>query len=263
MRRLWTRRLARALGRRSWAGVMAGIGGVLCLAIWTWAVFSGTGSPGQPRDRALPQTAGAAEMPDGLLRITVLGTSLTALYDWPARLEAALAACLDQPVRITVIARPGATIAWGADQVAMVAASAPNLVLVEFAINDADLRGGLSPAAAAQRHRDLVVGLRAAIAPAPRIVLMTMNPARGPRGWMRPRLAAHYAGYVDLARTADLGLVDLYSRWLALPVEARGLERDGLHPAPRVAARIILPVLVPYLAQTWRGGCHPVLGRID
>jgi len=212
---------------------MAGIGGVLCLAIGTWAVFSGTGSPELPRDRALPQTAGAAEMPNGPERITVLGTSLTALYDWSTRLEAVLSACLDQPVRITVIARPGTTIAWGADQVAMVAASAPDLVLVEFAINDADLRGGLSPAGAAQRHRDLIAALRAAIAPAPRIVLMTMNPARGPRGWMRPRLAAHYANYVDLARTADLGLVDLYpAGWLCrrMPADSR---RTGCIPRQR------------------------------
>ena len=67
----------------------------------------------------------------------------------------------------------------------------------------------------------------------------------------------------DMARTADLGLVDLYPRWLALPPEARGLERDGLHPAPEVAARVILPVLVPYLTEAWRRDCDHVPGRID
>jgi len=50
---------------------------------------------------------------------------------------------------------------------------------------------------------------------------------------------------------------------LALPPDARGLEKDGLHPAPEVVARVILPVLVPYLAQAWRRDCDPVPGRID
>jgi acyl-CoA thioesterase I len=201
--------------------------------------------PGLPQDRQITLSPG---IPTGPLRITLLGTSLTALPDWPDQLAEALGACLSAPVVITRVAAPGRAIDWGLTQLDNVVASHPDIVLVEFAINDSDLRDGLRLSDSADMHRTLIAGLRQNL-PDVRIALMTMSPAEGIRGWLRPYLAAHVAQYRVLAATQNIGLVDLYPRWLALPSAARGLARDGLHPAPEIAAQVILPVLVPYIAR--------------
>jgi lysophospholipase L1-like esterase len=138
--------------------------------------------------------------------------------------------------------------AWARAQVARVAETRPDLVLVEFAINDADLRDGVPLARARAQHLALVADLRQAL-PGAALALMTMSPAKGPRGWIRPRLAAHYAGYHALARETGLGLIDLYPRWLALPRGDRGLQQDGLHPDPAVAEAVAVPAAVHVLSQ--------------
>ena len=208
-----------------------------------WVIWQ-TREPLEPADIALQ---GIAD-PGRPLRITLFGTSLTANYDWPERLAARLATCLRSPSLISRVTRPGAGSEWGLTQVAEVAATTPDILLMEFAINDADLRDGQSLASSTVTHRSLVAALQATL-PDTRIVLMTMSPAQGPRGWIRPWLGAHYAMYRDLTAERGVGLIDLYPRWLALPRDERGLRADGLHPDRDVAARMIVPVLAGYLAD--------------
>lgn len=205
---------------------------LLGLAAVSWAL---RGAPA-PQDRsvALPPPT-----EDGL-QIVVLGTSLSHREIWPTALAEALTACWGHPVPMTVIARPGAAVDWGLTQVAQVAGAQPDIVLVEFAINDADLRDGHSLGAARRLHGQLLTELQTAL-PEAAIVLMTMSPAHGLRGLMRPRLGAHYLQYRTLAETYDVGLIDLFPHWLALPRAARGLQADGLHPDPQVAADLIAP----------------------
>ncbi|MFV0491248.1 MAG: SGNH/GDSL hydrolase family protein [Pseudorhodobacter sp.] len=196
----------------------------------------------KPQDRAL-----SSALPDGPLTIVTFGTSLTAPPQiWPDRLAEALAACRDTRVGVERVAGPGRGSVWALGQVAKVVAHDPDLVLVELAINDADFRDGASLARGRAQHRGLITGLRGAL-PKAQIVLMTMNPATGLRGWIRPRLAVHYRQYRDLAAEAETGLIDLYPRWLALPRGERGLSADGLHPDPERAAEIIVPQIVRYL----------------
>lgn len=206
-----------------------------------------------PRD--LPLSARA--LPEGVdpLRIVALGTSLTARGPWPDHLAARLSACLEHPVEITRIARPGANVSWAAqpDRVAEVAAETPDIVLLEFAINDADLRDGLSRGEADAVTRGLLDDLAGAV-PGAALVEVTMSPASGPRGVLRPGLAARYADAVT--RSADRGgaMVDLYTRWIALPRDQRGLV-DGLHPDPEIAAQVIVPPLAAYLAEGFGVSC--------
>ena len=129
------------------------------------------------------------------------------------------------------------------------AALEPDVVIVEFAVNDADIVDGLRLGRSRAAHDTLVSELRA-LAPGARVLLMTTNHARGPRGWARPRLAAHYALYPRLADRHGAGLADLYPRWLARPRGADGLV-DGLHPSDAAARQVILP---PLLAQIVGGG---------
>jgi lysophospholipase L1-like esterase len=211
-----------------------------------------------PRDRPLaPRTLLSGGETPPPLRIVTLGTSLSARGDWPERLADRLGACLGHPVEIARVARPGANVTWALDaaRLAAVAAARPDVVLVEFAINDADLSDGLPRAEADRRTRALLDRLEGATEGAA-VVEMTMSPARGLRGVLRPRLAAHYADAVARAEGAGgaRGVVDLYRRWLRLPRGARGLG-DGLHPDPGLAAAVIAPALAAYLAPAFGGAC--------
>ena len=225
-----SRRIARAAALAALAPLLAVAG----LVAW-----SAPPAPFPPRDRP-PQPGPVPE------RIVVLGTSLSARSDWPAALEAALSDCLGRPASVAVVARPGASSAWGMGQVERVAAHAPDLVVVEFAVNDADLLNGLRPGRSASAH-EVILSELAALAPEARLVLMTMSPAFGPRGWARPRLEAHYALYPHLAARHGAGLVDLYPRWLARPEPPRELLPDGLHPTDAAARAVILPPLLAAL----------------
>lgn len=223
--------------RLGWAGL-----GLVVLLMGLWSFPR---PPSEPADRLVPLKV-PEERP---LRVTVLGTSLSHDETWPALLADRLTTCLSHPTEITVVARPGASVRWGLTQVDKVATSAPDLVLMEFAINDADLRDGLSLPEAQALHGDLITALRAA-RPEAQLWLMSMSPAQGIRGLIRPRLTAHYLQYRTLAEVHDTGLIDLYPRWRALPRSARGLARDGLHPDRAVAARVIVPVIAERLTQS-------------
>lgn len=222
------------------------------VAVVVVAVLSIHPSPGAPQDR--PLAALTALAPGQPLRLTVMGTSLTADYNWPERLAAALATCLGREVDLARVARAGFGSAWGRGQAADVLAGNPDILLMEFAINDADMLDGVSLAVGAAAHRALIGEVRAA-RPDLRIALMTMSPAQGLRGLLRPRLGAHYAQYRLLADSLGLGLVDLYPRWMARPRKTRGLAADGLHPTTDTASDVILPVLLPYLGRAAGADC--------
>lgn len=223
--------------RRAWLACGAVL---LALGAALWVARSVPAPQDRPAALSLP-----AGRP---LRITLLGTSLSHGEIWPDSLRRALQARLNQPVDLSIMARPGAGSRWGRDQARRAAERAPDWVLIEFAINDADIRDGQSLAGARRSHAALVQDLRA-LQPQADIVLLTMSPAQGLRGLLRPRLGAHYRQYRELAATLDLGLVDLYPRWRALPGATRGLQADGLHPDPQTAADLIVPVLTDYLLR--------------
>lgn len=206
-----------------------------------------------PRD--LPLVPRALPQDDRPLRIVALGTSLSARGPWPDRLAARLAECLGHRVEIARVARPGANVTWGGapETIAAVAGHGPDVVLLEFAINDADLRDGLRRAEADAQTVALLDALAEA-APQAAFVELTMNPASGARALHRPGLAARYADVVARAEARGDALVDLYHRWIALPRAARGLD-DGLHPAAEIAAAVIVPPLAAHLAAGFGGTC--------
>lgn len=189
---------------------------------------------------------------DAPARIVFMGTSLTAGDPWPEAVTAQLEACLKRPLQSFRIAQGGATSSWGLAQVGRVVSKAPDLILLEFAINDADMRRGLSLQDSRDTHRSLILTLQEGV-PDARIILMTMSPATGLRRLLRPRLDAYYALYSDLAETHNVGLIDLYPRWQRRATLAQDLI-DGVHPQPERASEVIVPVVTKYLANLW-GGC--------
>lgn len=221
-------------------GVVTGAGLVVALGATVMAV-----EPIDPRDRAAPKI-GATSDP---LRITVLGTSLSSAsrYRWPDEVGAQVSALLGRPVETTRITQPGATSEWGAEQVDRVIATDPDVVLIEFGVNDADARNFMTVERSAAWHEQIIAALTTD-GQGPAIVLLTMNPATGPRAWLRPFLSRYYAGYVDLAARYNTGLVDLYARWIALP-ESEADTDDGLHPSDSAATRVIATPVADALAM--------------
>lgn len=198
--------------------------------------------------------------PPGSPRIAVLGTSLTARYNWPAVLGEALSACLGKPAALDVVAAAGQTSDWGLDQVERLIAQRPDVVLVEFTVNDADMRRGLSPRDSLRRHADIIAALHAAL-PQTRIVLIGTNPMFGLRGLLRWRMAAYLQNYVALAQSDPrVGFVDLAPEWRAT-IRTRGRSEvmaDGVHPVALAARQVMVPLLAQTVAALWDCPCSCV-----
>lgn len=194
------------------------------------------------RDRALPALPDrAAEAP---LSVVAFGTSLTASNPWPEALEAELASCLDAPVTVQRVAGSGQGSTWALAQWQQVAAQEPDVILLEFAINDGDLWDGISLRQSRAQHAELLTRLTGAL-PQARILLMVMNPVTGLQRLKRPRLGQYYAISHALAEEFDTGLADFAPRWQALPP---GWAPDGLHPSAEAATAMLPPVLAPMIA---------------
>lgn len=203
--------------------------------------------PPPAQDRAM---AGAV-LAEGPLRITAFGTSLTGRATWPDVLAATLHACLSREVVVTRVAMAGAGSDWALTQTGRVIGSRPDIVTIEFAINDADLIDGVTLAQSRTRHEQILEALHRG-APGAGILLMTTNPVRGWRGATRPFLAAHYRGYRALAKAADTGLADLWPRWAGTALGGR----DGIHPDPAREAQLAVPVLARMIGARFGTDCR-------
>lgn len=193
--------------------------------------------------------------------LVVFGTSLSARGDWPLQLGARLAACTGRSVETQVIAGVGQTSAWGVTQIDRLIAAAPDLVVMEFVVNDVDLRDGLSRQASREAHRSILEAL-AIHRPDARVLVLAMNPTHGVRGAMRWRTARYLHDIYVLQAEAPLhGFHDLRDAWHQMIVETPGgrdmLIPDGLHPEPEAAAIVIVQPVAQRLAALWGQTCPP------
>jgi lysophospholipase L1-like esterase len=198
---------------------------------------------------ALLAPAGGALGSAEPLTVVAVGTSLTEAIDWPQRLEARLSACSGgRPVRVERVAKSGMTSDWGLGQIERIAAFRPDILLIEFAINDANWRRLVSR----ERSRANTVAIAHEIRrrrPAVQVFLMTTNVVHGLRGLMRPSVGAYYDMYRKIAAAEDFGLIDLEPEWAKLSGQAlRRAIPDGVHPTPEAFAEIALPTIVSALA---------------
>lgn len=183
------------------------------------------------------------------LRIVTFGTSLTAAGGWQNALGAALGRCLQRPVEIINRAKSGKSSRWGLAQVQPVIDARPDIVLIEFSVNDAALHNYMTLADSNDRHAEIIRTIRNG-APSARIILMTMNPVWGVKHrFLRARLDSFYEEYRQLAGQLGVEFADMRPSWLRLPPAAiRTSIPDGLHPIPEAATGIIVPGLTRFLA---------------
>jgi lysophospholipase L1-like esterase len=228
------------------------LGLAAALIVWLGSMLVFSSYPKDASDRLLP-----AETKQGNTPVTIafMGTSLTAGSLWPEGVVEALAICVKHPVRALRFAKAGVTSVWGLSQTEALIGAHPDIVVMEFAVNDADFRRGLSLAASADNHHAILTRLKQGL-PKARIVLMTTNPVLGLRRLLRPRLPAYYTLYHRLAIDQNTGLIDLTPRWLAVPDMAQELT-DGLHPTAAAVMSVVVPVVTLYLAGLLGQNCSP------
>ena len=176
------------------------------------------------------------------LKIVALGTSLTATPLWTGEFKVTLEACLRVGVGVQTVAKGGATSRWGIQQIEQVILGRPDVLLLEFAANDADLRRWISPSESKQNHVEIIQKVRRAN-PDIKVFLLAINPTWGVRGfWIRPRLDVYYGLYADLAKSLGVGFIDIRPRWHWNSIG--DTVPDGLHPTSRAMMEIAVPYLV-------------------
>lgn len=182
------------------------------------------------------------------VRLLLLGTSLTT-ESLRAQLEQQFSGCRTSGVVVERLAKPGANSAWGeaALRARLATGPAPDVMVVEFSINDSSLWRGMTLTASRARHEEL---LRMAGQAGVTVWLATMSPAFGRKAWERPGQVAYRALYADLARSHGAGLIAMVPAWQALPgPERKHLMPDGLHPTEAAMAGLARPALVAALAK--------------
>ena len=182
--------------------------------------------------------------------VVALGTSLTHRGGWLKPLEESLAGCLGVPVNVLDFGRSGETSAWGLTVVSEVIDAHPDVVLIEFSVNDAAWFKGFS----LERSRENTTRIVKAILkakPDTKIFLMTMSPSFGLHGWIRWNVDAYFDLYEPLARELGVGYIDNRPNWKQLTKDElrRGIP-DGAHPSGDLAARLLVPTISRAIAGT-------------
>jgi lysophospholipase L1-like esterase len=183
--------------------------------------------------------------------VAIYGTSLSKGGAWVPQLQATFDARFPGLVTLTNSARGGQHSGWGAAHVdSAVIALKPDVVFIEFAINDAVTRFDLS-LDTIRRNVDTLLDRIAAGLPSSEVILQIMNPAFGKaegESAHRRNQDAYQQIYRDAAKRRGLLLVDHSVAWnhlLAAEGEAavKKLLPDGVHPNVEGWRRIVTPTL--------------------
>lgn len=199
------------------------------------------GTASAPAGHRLPQPEALPLKPGQPLSILIVGTSVTARGTWTTELEAELAVCRTEGVQVERLAKAGANSGWGEQALARRLASgpAPDIVVMEFAGNDARLLRGVSVWQADERMTRMAKAVREAGAEP---FLATMSMTFGRERLERPWLTAYHGLYRAVARSAAAGLIDTAPGWMDLSRDdARRLVPDGSHFTPEAARLLIVP----------------------
>lgn len=192
--------------------------------------------------------------------VVVYGTSLTIHGEWASALKQYFDEKFPDQVAFYNGAKAGMQSNWGLTNLqARVLDKKPDLVFIEFAINDASKNNHIS-LEKSQANLDAMITALRAQNPQVDIVLQTMDvawdsPQSAPKkyGNDRPHLAAYYEVYRRTAREHALSLVDNYPNWLAL--QQQDLEKyqqmvpDGIHPNAAASKSVNWPAIESLLEK--------------
>lgn len=179
--------------------------------------------------------------------VVTYGTSLTAGGAWVAELSSALKEHFGEKAKLINHGMSGCNSGDGVAKLDAVLKDKPDLILIEFGMNDAVLRFNISVEQARKNLETIIEKLKASN-PSIEIVLMTMNPPTGAeREGKRPEIEKYYQMYRDTAGKLKLPLIDLFANWQKLlsgdPKTFQKYVPDGLHPNKEGSLAVTWPAL--------------------
>lgn len=183
--------------------------------------------------------------------VVYYGTSLTAAGAWTRLLTERLQATYADRITAHNSGGAGMHSGWGVDNLQQrVITLQPDVVFIEFSINDAVARFNLSPARARANLERMIDRIQAEL-PGCEIILQIMNPVldkpEGDSGW-RPTLAECQQGYREVAAERGVLLVDHMPAWSRLLAEDeprfRSYVPDGVHPVEAGWREVVMPELL-------------------
>lgn len=213
------------------------LGGATWFLVSRGALFT----PSAAQGSRVPVEALGVLRPGEPVRILIVGTSITARGTWPQELEASLSECRPEGVVVERVARAGANSEWGEAALAkrLSAGPRPDVVVMEFAGNDARLVRGVSRWSVEARMPAMIAAVRS-VGALP--FLSTMSMTYGRERLERPWLPAYHGFYRAIAQQTGAGLIDAAPHWMALDADAaRNMVPDGSHFTPAAARTLILP----------------------
>lgn len=188
------------------------------------------------------------------IRIGAHGTSLTRRALWTTQLGDRLTDCSPNGVSVTVTGLTGANSSQGLQAITAARVNGFDVVLIEYAINDADLLDGIALSESLTNHRHMISWLRKAN-PGISIILLATNPVRGIQKLKRPQLETYYTALADLADEESVSYFDGTSRWTGRYLTSQSLP-DGLHPDPKVEAELYSRPLARMVAGSLGLSCR-------
>jgi acyl-CoA thioesterase I len=195
------------------------------------------------------------------VRLVGFGASVTSGGAWLGQVESGLEAHALGDLVVVNAAESARWSGWGVDTLEeRVLSAEPDLVLIEFAINDAYTPFETSLEEARANWVDMIDRIRVS-RPDAEIVLMTMNLVTGDGAAARPDLHAYYRMVRELAALDGLALVDAEPVWAEILVRAPALYDelvpDGVHPSAHAHCRITSLLVIAVLR-----GCVTDAGAI-
>lgn len=193
--------------------------------------------------------------------IATMGTSLTAgsWSDWPAKLRRWVKSEAPDPANVAfwnngVGGSSSDNLSFtlsGLDrQLPRALSQNPDVVFIEFGINDAYLPYGISLADSAANLNAMIDELEAQNSDV-EVVVQTMNNPVGVHLTNRPEIGAYYQVSRDIAADRNALVIDHYPEWLSLfnsePATWESYVPDGIHPGPLGTDNLILPGIISAL----------------
>ncbi len=187
----------------------------------------------------------------GRATIVAYGTSLTEAGQWVQILRETFDHRYPEKVEVINSGGSGQYSQWGLDHLEeRVIAHRPDLVFIEFSVNDSVTRFKCPPEQGRANLEAMIERTRA-ILPHCEFVLLTTSPAdQHPEGHPshRSQIEEHHQNYRDVAAARGFPLVDIHPLWLALktsdPHLYASLLPDGIHPTPEGDKTVVAPAIL-------------------
>jgi lysophospholipase L1-like esterase len=204
---------------------------------------------------AADKTAFIRDLEKGKTRTMVTyGTSLTEMGGWVDLVRTKLTDKYGDKVRVINGAKSAMWSGWGVDNLdERVLAHDPDLVILEFAVNDAFL-DYQTDVAKSRANMENMIGRIKKHNRKCEIIIMVTNPMMDVHLQRRPDYLSYYEEFRRIARENKFRLIDTFPEWKELldldPKTYIDLVPDMIHPGPAGSLLVTVPAVLNALYGT-------------